>query len=326
MDLESAVQKYRIAVPTDAEFYSQEYKDYFDPSVEPEYNERLEKFRPFQEMYYRSFVATFHEGMERNGLSDNDSRAVVLGGQTGAGKTGLSILAKMEFAERGQQLYIIDDDMYRHFYPRADEILKECPEHFTIISAMGSGPVTPKIMKYASDKGLNFLFDGTLKNPRIINTAMSWPNYKIDWMIMATSKKESLLSIFERNEELRQIKQARLITVDAHNETYIGLEPTLMQLENIPDVGRIRVFSRGENHGLPILQYDSTTKQGKYFSAYHALRAERAIDDKAHTESEVLARIDKLQNSSVPLNDNEREALFQLQEELLPNSRYNEQY
>ncbi|MBR3255080.1 MAG: zeta toxin family protein [Clostridia bacterium] len=319
MKLEEALEKYRIPIPIDSEFYSEKYINYFK-NKNSEIDQQLERFRPFQEMYIKSFYATFYKSEENKKLSDKNAKAVVLGGQTGAGKSGLVSLSKREFLDNGEQIYLIDDDLFRKFYPKSDEILKECPEFFTVITAIGSSAVTPKIMKYASDNKLNFIFDGTLKNPRIINTAMSWEGYTINWKIMATSKTESLLSIFERNEELRKMHAGRLITVNAHNETYIGLEPTVIQLENIPDVGRIQVYSRGVDKQYPVKQYDSEIP-GKYSSAYVALKTIRNENEKQYSEKEILTRIKKLLNSEIPLNENEIMEINVLKDELLNTAR-----
>lgn len=308
MELEEALKKYAINVPTDAEFYSEEYQMYFK---EGQKNGKFEKYRQFQNMYNKSFYTTFYNKGTK-GLSVANSKAVVLGGQTGAGKSSLVHVAQAEFEAQNMGIYLIDDDIYRMFYPKADEILEECPEFFTKITAIGSGPVTPKIMKYASDKGLNFIFDGTLKNPRIIQTAMGWENYDINWKIIATSKLESLLSIFERNEALRKLGNGRLIPVDDHNATYVGIEPTLMQLESMANIGRIQVYKRGENCFEPELQYDSTEK-GKYTSACEALSETRKADLVRCMNTNIRKRIENLKNSDIPLNEAEQRAINDLE-------------
>ena len=314
MELEEAIKKYGISVPSDKEFYSKEYKEYFKGKRNQD-KEFFEIYRPFQEMYTKSFYTTFYQEQDKNELSVENSEAVVLGGQTGAGKSALVHVAKEEFNKEGKQIFLIDDDMYRMFYPNAHEILEECPEYFTKITAIGSGSVTPKILKYASDKGLNFIFDGTLKNPRIIQTAMTWKNYKVNWKIMATSKMESLLSIFERNEELRKIGKGRMITVEAHDETYSGLEPTVLQLESLEDIGRIQVYGRGDKYFEPQLQYDSM-KQGRYPTALTALVQTRRMDQERCKRTNVEERISKLRNTDIPLNEGEKEALDALEKSI----------
>lgn len=315
MNLQEALDKYSIAVPTDEEFYSKEYNEYFSEG-NPEYRERFEKYRDFNEMYAKSFYITFYSSNQNKGdRTINNSHAVVLGGQAGAGKSSLVSVAKEEAHNRGMEIFLIDDDQYRQFYPRTEEILKECPEYYTKISAIGSGTITPKIMKYASDNGLNFIFDGTMKNARILNTAKQWNNYTINWKIMATSKIESLLSVFERNEFLRHRNNGRFMTTKVHDETYDGLEETLKQLEGIENFGTIQVYSRGKDIGHPVLKYDSS-RPSQYESAVEALRSTRESDRKRCIKNGVAERISNLYNTDIPWNPTELAALKELEEDV----------
>ncbi len=320
MKLEEAIEKYGIKVPTDAEFYSDEYRDYFENNIRTkELIERFSKYEEFHMMYLKSFYITFskaHKELQKERKTIANSEAVVLGGQAGAGKGGLAILAKKEFEAQGKAIFLIDDDEYRKCYPKEkrEELLQKCPEHYTKITAIGSSSVTPKIMKYASDNGLNFIFDGTMKNPRIIETAMTWDNYKINWKVMATSKLESLISAFERNDKLREKQDCRFITVDVHNETYSGLASTVMNLESMGNIGKIQVYTRGEKPEEPKLVYDSTVKNQRYKTAVSALLGAREENKKLCIQKGVSKRIQDLKNADIPRNDAELEALEELEQ------------
>lgn len=320
MKLEEAIEKYGIKVPTDAEFYSEGYKDYFERNVRTkELREKFGEYEEFHLMYLKSFYITFHKAqkeLQKERKTIANSEAVVLGGQAGAGKGGLAIVAKKEFAARGKEIFLIDDDEYRKCYPREkrESLLKECPEYYTKITAIGSSSVTPKIMKYASDNGLNFIFDGTMKNPRIIQTAMNWTNYKINWKVMATSKLESLISAFERNDKLRERHDCRFLTVDVHNETYSGLESTLMNLESMDNMGRIQVYTRGEKPEEPRLVYDSNVQNQRYKTAVSALIGAREENRKECIKKGVEKRIQDLKNADIPRNAAELDALDELEQ------------
>lgn len=230
-------------------------------------------------------------------------------------KDGLAILAKREFLKQGKEIFLIDDDEYRKCYPKEKRqaILQECPEFYTIITALGSANITPKIMKYASDNGLNFIFDGTMKNPRILGTAMTWKDYKINWKVMATSKVESLISVFERNDKLRKEQDCRFITVDVHNETYSGLTSTLMNLESMDNMGKIQVYTRGDRPENPRLVYDSTAENNVYKSAVSALNDSREQSKKICIQRGVDERLRKLRNADIPRNNAEIAALNELE-------------
>ena len=241
-------------------------------------------------------------------------KVVVLTGQTGAGKSGLVNLTNREGILTNRSFYLIDDDQFRKFYPRYDEIMAECPEFSTILTAMGSGPITPKIMKYASDNGLNFIFDGTMKNTRIFETAQQWKDYDVTYRVMATSRMESLLSIFERNAFLRRNGFGRPIGVKEHDATYDGLENTLSTVESAGEV--VEVYVRGRSIScMPELIYSSKQK-GFYKSSVEALRDGRARDKKFCINNDVQGRITNLETSDIGLNSVECKSLCELKEAL----------
>lgn len=227
------------------------------------------------------------------------------------GKVGLVKLCKREALKTDKGFFLIDDDQFRKFYPYYDEIMAECPEYSTILTAIGSGPVTPKILKYASDNGLNFIFDGTMKNSRILNTANEWKNYNVSYKIMATSRIESLISIFERNAYLRRNGFGRPISVTAHDETYYGLIETLKTLEKSKEPD-IEVYMRGINStSMPKMIY-STKEKGAYENALEAMMNGRMLDKKRCISDGVYERILNLETSDIGLNSNEYEELQKL--------------
>lgn len=321
MDIEEAKIRYGIKVPTANEFYSEEYKEFFKNGKNDESAiEKYGHYSEFEEMYQKSAYITFRKIIDNDSntqkLSLRDSKAVVLGGQAGAGKSSLVGVALREAEEKQRGLCLIDDDDYRALYPKHDEIRNKCPEHYTAITAIGTANVTPKIMKYASDNGINFIFDGTMKSTRILDTAMEWQGYEINWKIMATSRLESLLSVFERGNQLKKQGLCRSLTVDIHDETYLGLESTLTQLESLNNMGRIQVYRRGKDIKNPLLIYDSYKKENVYNTAVAALRGGRQEDRIRCIKQGVEARIKKLKERYFELNLAERKALDDLEESI----------
>lgn len=309
MTLEEAKKKYSIDVPSDEMFYSKEYQEYFAGKTTT-VNLTYEKYRCFQEIYKKSFLVTFGGNIQNK--SNAERLAIVLGGQTGAGKTGLVNLTNREALLQNRHFFLIDDDQYRKFYPYYNEIMAECPEYCTILTAIGSGPVTPKIMKYASDNGLNFIFDGTMKNTRILNTAQLWKDYNITYRVMATSRIESLLSIFERNAYLRRNGFGRLISVEAHDETYNGLENTIEQMEKSNADYNTEIYMRGKQEiSMPELIY-SPKQQGVYKNALEALKSGRSRDKRRCINGDVYQRISDLEASGIILTPGETKELESL--------------
>ena len=324
MNYEEAIKKFGIAVPSDDVFYSPKYIEYFRKNKErnensEDFDEELEEFRDFQKMYEKAIKLTFFVSDKNKGNSSLDRIAVVLGGQAGAGKSSIAIATKREFEESGKNIFIIDDDAYRSFYPRTDEILQECPELFTRITAIGSGRVTPKVLKYASDRGLNFIFDGTMKNTRILETASKWEDYDITYRLMATPRIESLISCCERNLNLRLLAarnphdakynggQARPITVEVHDGTYDGIEGTLDFLQTQENHGNIQLYTRGTEIGKPILRFD-LAKAGPNEKASQALASLREEQMEQANLNDSIERLRFVRdNDEIVLNQQEKQ-------------------
>ncbi len=318
MDVEVARSIYGIPVPTISEFYSEGYQKYFGSKNNgKDAQEQYERYSPFENMYRQCEYMTF--GKIINGSPEKtfkNAKAIVLGGQAGAGKSALVSVALREAQAKNTELCLIDDDEYRKLYPKEEEIRKKCPEYYTAITAIGTANITPKILKYASNNRINFIFDGTMKNPRIVNTAMEWNNYDINWKIMATSRLESLISVFERGLELKEQGSCRSLTVGIHDETYLGLESTVAQLESLNNdgrMGRIQIYRRGKDINNPILIYDSYNKENVYNTAVAALRGGRQEDRRRCIRQGVDDRIKKLKDRYFELNSAERKALDELE-------------
>ncbi len=282
MNLEEAMKKYGIPIPEDTENYDKEI------------------YKKFDNMYLRSFYNTFYSEENDKADSSNGDRiktAVVLGGQTGAGKSSLVAETMREFEDVGKRIVLVDDDQYRRFYPYSEEILEECPEHYTQITATATNVITPRILRFASDNGYNFIFDGTMKNTRIIDTMRTWgEDYSIRAKVMATSGLRSLMSISIRNAEMRRMnKGGRFITQQAHDATYVGIPETLRILEDSELSDEIRIYTRSNNPLYPIERFSSLRNS---MSSAEKLEELRALDeaeylDKCEEDISYLRRLVK---------------------------------
>lgn len=260
MELEQAIKKYGIAVPDDIENYDKEI------------------YQEFDNMYLESLYSTFYsKEWQQDGAKGKGKIAVVLGGQTGAGKSSLIAETKRELQKEGRRIVVIDDDQYRRLYPYGKEILRDCPEHYTKVTATATSLITPKILKFASENGYNFIFDGTMKNPRILNTMKTWPGYKIYVKIMAASRPRSLASIAIRNGELRKIgEEGRYISTEDHDATYYGIPETLKMLEDLGLAQDIKIYTRGKSELYPNQEFSS--KEDTEKSSVEKLEELRQID------------------------------------------------
>lgn len=316
MTFEEATEKYAIPIPEDLEDYDKEI------------------YREFDNMYLRSFYETFHiTAEEEKRLAEKRAKfnaktnmgeskiAVVLGGQAGAGKSSLVSDTKRKFIGMGRRIVLIDDDQYRQLYPRSDEILQECPEYYTKLTALGTSKITPKILKFASENGYNFIFDGTMKNNRIIETMKTWEGYQIQVKVLACSRLRSLASSAIRNGELqRRGKEGRYISIDTHDETYKGIPDTLRHLESTGLADEIRLYTRGADPLNPKLKYSSLVNKK---SSGDALEEWREEDEKNFLKNEAEKDCAYLESISSELSDEERKEAHKIIE--LINAKLTEQ-
>lgn len=293
-----AMEKYSIPIPTDFNNYNKE------------------EFREFDNMYLESFYSTFYEqNLRRINLQNTSQKkvAIVLGGQAGAGKSSLVAEAKRKFKDTGRRIVVIDDDEYRKFYPYAQEILENCPEYYTDITATATNIITPKILKFASENGYNFIFDGTMKNTRIVNTMKTWKDYDIYVHVMATCGERSLISTAIRNGELRETKnESRLVDQNSHWDMYEGLPKTLDYIEKEEPglVKEIKIYTRSNNPLYPREEYSSLENKEK--SSKEVLEILREKDRTDFFENSVKDDIECLKGIVVNLSEKEQEEAYKI--------------
>lgn len=234
----------------------------------------------FDSMYNKAFISTFMKSdMTHKQRAKQVPTAVFIGGQIGAGKSNLIILSAGEFLALGEEYVLVDDDQYRKFYPNAEILSTNYPTFYTDITAMGSSMITPRIMKLAIDEGYNFIFEGTMKNTRILDETMrKMPaNTRKIVRVMATCYEEGLLSAFERNEELINTgNNSRFIKVPEYDKTYYGLVDTIRKIEESGIAESVEVYKRGDDDTrIPIQVYSSKSNKKTYKSAAEAVEIER---------------------------------------------------
>lgn len=260
-----------------------------------------------EEMYQNARKLIF-----RDAKTYKNPVAILIGGQTGAGKGGIDVYSKREFKEKGLDSVVIDVDVYRMLHPKADEIITKYPTLYTEITGQETNPIAKKLLAEAIEKGYNFIFEGTMRNTEILETMRNMPkNFTKIVRVIATSPKESLLTAFERNEEqIAVIGYGRFTNVEVHNNSCEGVAKTLKIVEEsgVPD--RIQIFTRQEDIVAPKLVYDSERQDNEYNTAYETLIEYRKIN-----EQEMMHTIDGRLNAI--LNDRKIEAKEKEQREKL---------
>lgn len=200
--------------------------------------------------------------------------AVIVGGQAGAGKSGLMSYTHKMFKNQPfhdyegnnlQQNWTpdnvvqIEDDEFRAYFPKEKEIAVKYPEEYIQITNKLTNELTAKIFDYLSKNSYNIIFHQTLKNNRIADDGimkLKDLGYAIVVRALAVSEYESRMSMIERS--IGQIKKkgyCRNVTTSDHDKTYFGMPNTLDYIEKNNRYDVLQVFKRGRENDEPNMVY-----------------------------------------------------------------------
>ena len=96
--------------------------------------------------------------------------AVIIGGQTGAGKSGIIAYSKKMFFD--DNVVVINSDEIKPFHPKSSEIARLYPQLYTKITDQESNTWTSKLFEETRNNGYNIIFEGTMKNNRVADEAI----------------------------------------------------------------------------------------------------------------------------------------------------------
>lgn len=183
--------------------------------------------------------------------------AIIIGGQTGAGKSGIISYSKKMFDDGN--VVVINSDEIKPFHPQSAEIAKEYPEMYTMITDQESNTWTSKLFEDTREQGYNIIFEGTMKNNRVADDAIQdliKRGYTVVVRGIAVCDLESRLSILERYEAQVATKGwGRLVVADHHNQTYQGMPNTISYIEENGKYDILEIFRRGNTPDTPELIY-----------------------------------------------------------------------
>lgn len=226
--------------------------------------------------------------------------AIIVGGQTGAGKTGLISYSQNQFKD--DNVVIINSDDIKAFHPYGAEIAKKYTELFTKITGQESDTWTSEIFEYAIENKYNLIFEVPMKNNRIVKTITKLRdnNFLVKVRGLAVSNTESMMSVYERYVQQVKIRGwGRLVVPNHHNETYIGMPNTIDEIEKSNNYDVIEIFTRGEVPNKPKCIY-STEIKNEYISAKAAIYAGREKDKEIFKKNynERLQNLIKIDNKN----------------------------
>ena len=188
---------------------------------------------------------------------------VMVGGQTGAGKSGLIAYSTKMFPNGN--VIVLEDDALRHFHPYDQFLAENYPDEYIAITNQLTNDLTKKLFEKFAEKGYNLVFHQTFKGPRIANEGIPMlreQGYSIVVRGLAVSEFESRMSMVERClGQLEYKGYCRNVTVSDHDNTYRGMPGTVEYIEQNGRFDVLEIFKRGTEIEYPKLIYAKTNPQ-----------------------------------------------------------------
>lgn len=239
-------------------------------------NDILEKYKLSEDehnAYYDIIKRTYTAGK----IPVPNPIAIIVGGQTGAGKSGLLGYSSKMFEDKN--VIIVNSDEIKAFHPYEEEIAKLYPNLYTKITDQESNTWTSRLFEELRRDGYNIIFEGTMKNNRIADESieeLEKLNYTVIVRGLATCDLESRISILERYEGQVAAKGAgRLVVPEHHNQTYEGMPKTIRYIQEHKKYDVLEIFSRGIRPDKPVMIYSNHNIDTKN-------QTHDAISDKFH--------------------------------------------
>lgn len=239
-----------------------------------ENEEMLKKYKLSEELhdfYYDIIKRTYTSGK----IPVKNPIAIIVGGQTGAGKSSLIGYSTEMFSD--DNVVIINSDEIKPFHPNSEEIARLYPKLYTKITDQESNTWTSRLFEELRREGYNIIFEGTMKNNRIADesiTELQQLGYTVVVRGLAVCDLESRMSILERYEgQVSKKGWGRLVVTDHHNQTYNGMPNTIDYIEQNERYDILEIFARGEDLDEPVNVYAKHNQTSKE-------KTKKAIDGK----------------------------------------------
>ena len=244
----------------------------------------------------------------RNSTPDDQPIAVIVGGQPGCGKGGVISYTQNEAKANGKCIILITTDEYKPYHPNAIEIARKYPTEYVEIVEQDAGPWTGSIMEKAIDDRYNFIFEGTLKNDRILDRIkeLKQNGFSVIVRALAVPRLESLLTVHERyQKQMEVLTYGRLISIDHHNKAYDGIPAVVDKIEK-SGLCTVEIYLRGKTIGKPIKVYSSAEENERFSTARIALEEYRKSEAQTVTVT-AKTRVEKLRKEFAKRNAKESE-------------------
>ena len=187
--------------------------------------------------------------LTRGKTTSSQPKAILLGGQSGAGKTTIHRIKQREFQGN---IIIIDGDSYRSFHPNYLGLQEKYGKDSVDYTKVFAGQMVEYLVDELSKQGYHLLIEGTLRTtevPRKTAQLLITKGYQVSLALIATKPELSYLSTLIRYEELYAIdsSQARATPKTHHDGIVEHLVGNLRELEKEELFRQIQIYQRDRN-------------------------------------------------------------------------------
>ena len=226
---------------------------------------RLEEFSEadFQKALQRTIRA-----LTRGKTIPDRPKAILLGGQSGAGKTTIHRIKQKVFQGN---IIIIDGDSYRSQHPNYLALQEKYGKDSVDYTMGFAGKMVEHLVDELSMQGYHLLIEGTLRTaqvPRKTAQLLASKGYQVSLAIIGTKPELSYLSTLIRYEELYAIDptQARATPKEHHDMIVSNFVSNTRQLEQLGIFARMQIYQRDRT-----CVYDSRDDESSAADVLHDL-------------------------------------------------------
>ena len=170
--------------------------------------------------------------------------AIVLGGQPGAGKSGLYEIARERFSGNIVEL---DCDAFRKHHPHSEQLAQDAATYGEKTNPFVF-EVVDRLVAELSDQGYNMIMESSMKSSHTAfqnHELLSPKGYAIEACIMATSKEVSWKGVVDRyNEQLASGEQARMVPQEFHDMVVAQLPGAADEIFRSGKMSNILIYNR----------------------------------------------------------------------------------
>lgn len=217
------------------------------------------------EEYFNEVKGTLTAGKE----PDGSKTLVIVGGQSGAGKTRLVTIAKKELPNSA---IVVDFDELRAHHPSYKDVYRDYPEITYKILQRDTDRVKEAIMDYLVEHGYSVIYEGALRNTQgFLDLAKPFVqnDYNINLKVMAVHNLESYGSTLIRyTVALMTECVPRWVEKQAHDASYEGTIRTTQEFIKRGIAKTVDVYVRGDEQPRKIY----STGEGQFPDAITAIK------------------------------------------------------